>query len=83
VHSFGRRRRSTSTTVDTDEESEPEANRNETTSELSSTQGPSDQPFSSKSDEAENSTLNIANMSQSEEVEKEEDPGDVYAKRAA
>ncbi|XP_033606986.1 uncharacterized protein LOC111863521 isoform X3 [Cryptotermes secundus] len=74
VHSFGRRRRSTNSTLDTDEESEPEIDRNVTTSESSSTQGPLDQPSSSKSYEAENTTMNIANVSQSEEVENEEAP---------
>lgn len=83
MHSFGRRRRSTNSTLDTDEESEPEIDRNVTTTESSSTQGPLDQPSSSKSYEAENSTMNIANVSQSEEVENKEEPGDVYAKLAA
>jgi hypothetical protein len=82
VHSFGRRRRSTNSTLDTDEESEPEVDTNVATSKSSSTQGPLDQPSSSKSYEAENTTVNIANMSQSEEVENEKDPGDVYAKVA-
>jgi hypothetical protein len=69
--------------VDTDEESEPEIDRKVTTSESSSTQSPLDEPSSSESYEAENTTVNIANMSQSEEVENEEDTGDVYAKLAA
>lgn len=80
--SFGRRRRSTSTTLNTSEESEPEVDRN-VTSESSSTQSSSDQPSSSKPYEAENTTVNIANVSQSEDVKNEEDPGDVYAKLAA
>jgi hypothetical protein len=80
VHSFGRRRRSTNSTLETDEESEPEIVGNVTASESSSTQGPLDQSSPSKSYQIENTTVSIASMSQNEEVENEEDPGDVYAK---
>jgi hypothetical protein len=51
--------------------------------ESSSTQSRLDQPSSSESHEFENTTVNIANMSQSEEVENEEVPGDVYTKQTA
>jgi hypothetical protein len=51
--------------------------------ESSSTESHLDQPSSSESYEFENTTVNTANVSQNEEVENEEVPGDVYIKLTA
>jgi hypothetical protein len=72
VHSFGRRRRSANDTLEADDEvPETEIETNVTESEEHTT---NTHPSSPESDKVENSTVNIANMSQDEE-----NPGDLYA----
>jgi hypothetical protein len=82
VHSFGRRRRSANSTLETSEELEPETEKNVTASEgySSSSQDALDHTSSTESDKVENIAMNNATASEDEEVDSEEDLGDIHVK---
>jgi len=80
VHSFGRRRRSTNSTVETSEEPELEINVTASEEYSNSSQDALDFTSSTESDTIENTTMNNATTSADEEVNSEENPGDIHVK---
>lgn len=82
MHSFGRRRRSANTTLETNDGREPESEKNVTASEEYSSNGQDalDYPFSTESDNAENTAENNATLSEDEKVNSGEDSGDTGVK---
>jgi len=80
VHSFGRRRRSANSTLETSEEPEPEINVTASEEYLNSSQEALDYTSSTESDTVENTAMNNATTSEDEEVDGEEDPGDIRVK---
>jgi hypothetical protein len=80
VHSFGRRRRSANSTLETGEEPEPEINVTTSEEYSNSSQDALDYTSLPESDTVENTTMNNATMSEDEEVDREEDSGDIHVK---
>jgi hypothetical protein len=80
VHSFGRRRRSANSTLETSEEPEPEINVTASEEYSNSSQDALDFTSSTESDTIENTTMNNATTSEDEEVDSEEDTGDMHVK---
>jgi hypothetical protein len=80
VLSFGRRRRSANSTLETSEESEPEINVTASEEYSNSSQEALDYISSTESDTVENNAMNNTTMSEAEEVDGEEDPGDIHVK---
>jgi len=80
VHSFGRRRRSANSTLETSEESKPEMNVTASEEYSNSSQDALDLTSSTESDMIENTATNNTTTSEDEEVDREEDPGDIHVK---
>jgi len=80
VHSFGRRRRSTNSTLEPSEEPEPELNVTASEEYSNSSQDALDFTSSTESDMIENTAMNNATTSEDEEIDREEDPGDIHVK---
>jgi hypothetical protein len=80
VHSFGRRRRSANSTLETREETEPEINVTVSEDYSNSSQDAVDYVSSTESDMVQNTAMNNATTTEDEQVNTEEDPGDIYVK---
>jgi hypothetical protein len=80
VHSFGRRRRSANSTLESSEEPEQEINVTASEEYSNSSQDALDYTSSTESDTVENATMNNATTSEDEEVDREEDSGDIHFK---
>ena len=80
MHSFGRRRRSANSTLGTSEEPEPEMNVTASEEYSNSTQDALGFASLTESDMIESIAMNNATTSEDEEVDREEDPGDIHVK---
>ena len=80
MHSFGRRRRSANSTLETSEEPVPEVNVTASEEYSNSSQDALDFTSSTESRTVENTAVNNATTSEDEEVNSDEDPGDVHVK---